>query len=145
MKNTAGLLDLVPSNAEVHWLQWDGDGPAPVGGYSGDSDSPLWTCQGSRSQLSQAVNAGTAVYLRLVAWFWGDYDYDYDGDAENMYYRSQEESLAGKFAGWIVRYEETDYQGETKEIAVRVGIELPDDVYDHFAAVLAARPDPQPS
>lgn len=147
MKNTIGLLDIIPSNAEVHWLEWEGN-EAPTGNHTGgdkDGRGPLYHHTGRKEELAAAVQVSDrTMYLGLLDYWYGEYDYDYDNDPGNLYFQSQEDSLTREFADWVVRYEDCDYHGEQKVIAVRLGCELPDGVYDHFAAVLAARPDPQP-
>jgi len=145
MKSTDGLLDALTPASEVHWLHWEGSG-APTGNYAGDFSSgsgPLYHHTG-RDELAAAIRSGGDVYLGLIDYWYGEYEYDYDSDPGNLYYEAHEDDLTARYAEWAVKYEDSDYHGETKVIAVRLGMQVPDEVYDHFAAVLAARPDPQP-
>jgi hypothetical protein len=145
VKSTDGLLDALTPASEVHWLRWEG-GDAPTGNYTGDFNSgsgPLYHHTG-RDELDAAIRSGGAVYLGLIDYGYYDYDYDYENDPGNLHYEAHEDALTIGCANWVIRYADCDYHGELKVVAVRLGTDVPDYVYDAFAAILAAKPDPQP-
>lgn len=139
MKNSRDLLNIYPHN-KIYWYQWDGPLPAPTGGFAtelGDADEgPLgWRREGI-DELRAALNGGYAVYLEIPGghYFGNDVDPDLPSHGTTPWTEGQYEAaqaLRDQYQPYLVCQEANDrWRYDEEGIAVRVGVEIPDDLYD---------------
>ncbi|MDG4792043.1 hypothetical protein O7626_40215 [Micromonospora sp. WMMD1102] len=143
MTNTLDLLDR-PDVGKLRWYEWAGTDTPPVGGVDTGDDDPMWGRIGDRTELADTLAAGTPVYLPVAVSYRGDDpDYDWDTDPGNVHYETHkgavdESHVVHHTRVGIYNGDEEDHTSVT--MLVRLGVDVPEGVYDTLAAALAAKP-----